>query len=81
MQSADTSNVDTGFFSGLKKKILSGDKDSEKVMISNDELNKLSKLKEKLSDILSEECVLCGDYMVDSTQCSFSGEKTSWIIN
>ena len=81
MQNVDNSNADTGFFSGLKKKILSGDRDNDKVMISNDELNKLSELKEKLSEILSEECVLCGDYMVESTQCSFNGDKSSWIIS
>ena len=28
------------------------------------------KLREELNSILSEQCVLCGDYMVDSIQCS-----------
>ena len=32
----------------------------------------LKKKKDKLYDILSEQCVLCGDFMVDSIQCSLS---------
>ena len=29
-------------------------------------------LKDELNELLSEQCVLCGDFMVDSLQCSFS---------
>ena len=32
----------------------------------------LKALKDELYDILSEQCVLCGDFMVDSIQCSLS---------
>ena len=32
----------------------------------------IQNLKDKLYDILSEQCVLCGDFMVDSIQCSLS---------
>ena len=57
------------------------DKNNEKILISNDDLKRLDELKEKLSEILSEECVLCGDYMVESTQCDFVGDKASWTIS
>ena len=36
----------------------------------NDEKRK--EIEKELNDILSEQCVLCGDYMVDSIQCSVS---------
>ena len=32
-------------------------------------------LKNQLYEILSEQCVLCGDFMVDSIQCSLSQRK------
>ena len=32
------------------------------------------------SELLSEECVLCGDYLVESTQCNFTGDNTNWMI-
>ena len=42
---------------------------------------KIADTKKKLSDVLSEECVLCGDYMVDSTQCPFvRDEKIEWDL-
>ncbi len=43
---------------------------------------KIADTKKKLSDVLSEECVLCGDYMVDSTQCPFvRDEKIDWDLD
>ena len=43
---------------------------------------KIAETKKKLSDVLSEECVLCGDYMVDSTQCPFvRDEKIEWDLD
>ena len=35
----------------------------------------------KLNKILSEQCILCGDYMVDSVQCSISMPKTQKVID
>ena len=70
-----------GFFSGLGIFGNDKDKNNEKILISNDDLKRLDELKEKLSEILSEECVLCGDYMVESTQCDFVGDKASWTIS
>ena len=32
----------------------------------------MQNLKNKLYSILSEQCVLCGDFMIDSLQTSFS---------
>ncbi len=58
-----------------------GDKKQDKKLISNDELKMLEEMKRTLSDILSEECVLCGDYMVESTQYKFNEDhKTDWLL-
>ena len=44
-------------------------------------MKKLRDYTELLNDILSEECVLCGDYMVESTQSLFAKDnKISWKI-
>ena len=53
---------------------------SEKKTISSDELIKLDEMKKILSDILNEECVLCGDYMVESTQNKFKGVESDWKL-
>ena len=45
-------------------------------IINNNNNNKDNKLFEaELNEILSEQCVLCGDYMVDSIQCSVCKPK------
>ena len=54
---------------------------TEKVIVTSEDMTKLEENKEKLSTKLSEECVLCGDYMVESTQCKFVGRKEDWIIS
>ena len=56
------------FFSFIKEK----PKKQEETQIKNEPAHHLDKkkLKEELNSILSEQCVLCGDYIVDSVQCS-----------
>ena len=45
-------------------------------IINDNNNNKDNKLFEaELNEILSEQCVLCGDYMVDSIQCSVCKPK------
>ena len=39
-------------------------------VVEDKNVKDLKKLKAELNAILSEQCVLCGDYMVDSIQCS-----------
>ena len=58
----------SGIFSRIKD--ITGFKKQE---IQEKKDSKLTKvLKDELYDILSEQCVLCGDFMVDSIQCSLS---------
>ena len=47
---------------------------SEVQELSKEDEKKLKDLKQRINDILSEECVLCGDYMVESTQTLFEKE-------
>ena len=55
------------FFSFIKEK----PKKQEEAPIKKEFApNYKNKLKEELNSILSEQCVLCGDYIVDSVQCS-----------
>ena len=49
----------------LKKKEVQEEKDPKETKM----------LKDRLYELLSEQCVLCGDYMVDSIQCSLSQIK------
>ena len=49
--------------------------------LTKEQEKKLRDYTELLNDILSEECVLCGDYMVESTQSLFAKDnKISWKI-
>ena len=50
------------FLTGFKKQEVQEQKDSIQI----------KKLKDQLNDLLSEQCVLCGDFMVDSLQCPLS---------
>ena len=44
--------------------------------------SKIIESRKKLTELLSEECVLCGDYMVDSTQCPFiRDDEINWDLN
>ena len=56
------------FFSFIKEK----PKKQEETHIKEEPAHNIDKkkLKEELNSILSEQCVLCGDYIVDSVQCS-----------
>ena len=54
-----------GNFDIFKKKEPQEEKDPKETKI----------LKDRLYELLSEQCVLCGDYMVDSIQCSLSQIK------
>ncbi|MCQ2819416.1 MAG: hypothetical protein MJ252_19310 [archaeon] len=56
------------------------DKKQDQKGISSEEKKQLEDMKKTLSDILSEECVLCGDYMVESTQYKFEGNKSDWML-
>lgn len=54
----------------------------KRITISNDELKNLEALKKEFIDILTEECVLCGDLMIDSIKEPFFSTNTreSWMI-
>ena len=54
-----------GNFDLFKKKEVQEEKDPKETKM----------LKDRLYELLSEQCVLCGDYMVDSIQCSLSQIK------
>ena len=47
---------------------------TEVIELSKEDEKQLKNLKQKINDILSEECVLCGDYMIESTQTLFVEE-------
>ena len=67
-------------FNYRKYKLKLKEKD-EKIELSKEDEKQLKNLKQKINDILSEECVLCGDYMVESTQSLFAKDnKISWKI-
>ena len=53
------------FLAGFKKQEVQEQKDSKQI----------KQLKDELYDILSEQCVLCGDFMVDSIQCPLSQKE------
>ena len=54
---------------------------SEIQELSKEDEKKLKNLKQKVNDILSEECVLCGDYMIESTQTLFVEEDNiNWSL-
>ena len=77
-QTVDDSKKTTGvfgFFSTFQNK-------SGKDLSDLNEVDKkqLNADKEILSELLAEECVLCGDYMVESTQCNFTGDNTNWMM-
>ncbi len=57
----------SGFFSkfGFKKQEVQETKNPKQIQI----------LREKLYNILNEQCILCGDFMVDSIQCSLSQKE------
>ena len=63
-------NTDRGGAAGLFNRIKDMAFKRQEVQDKKDS-NKLA-LKDELYDILSEQCVLCGDFMVDSIQCSLS---------
>lgn len=54
----------------------------KRIAISNDELIKLEELKKEFIELLCEECVLCGDMIIDSIREPFVGNssKESWMI-
>lgn len=54
----------------------------KKISISNQELMDLDEMKKEYIEMLTEECVLCGDMMVESIKMPFeSGQsKESWLI-
>ena len=50
------------------------DNSEGKITVKTNEKRKLAEL--ELNSILSEQCILCGDYMVDSIQCSVCKPKS-----
>ena len=46
--------------------------EKEDCTLAKEILGQLKENMDLLNEILSEQCVLCGDYMVDSIQCSLS---------
>lgn len=77
---AESNKGERNIFTGIMILLTDKDKRVDKITITADELNKLEELKASLSDLLSEECVLCGNMMIESTQQGFTGDKGSWII-
>ena len=81
-QQEETSNEKSGnIFFNRGKRIESTKKKREEDLINNNIENKnsksinekeIKKLKNKLYDILGEQCVLCGDFLIDSVQFSLS---------
>jgi hypothetical protein len=63
----------SGFFNKIKNLDFSGFKRQEIQEEKNPK--EMENLKNQLYEILSEQCVLCGDFMVDSIQCSLSQRK------
>ena len=59
--------------SGLFSKFLTGFKKQEVQEQKNS--SQIKQLKDQLYDLLSEQCVLCGDFMVDSIQCSLAQKE------
>jgi hypothetical protein len=76
-QTVDESKKTTGVFGFFNFQTKTGKDNSE---LNEVDKKKLNDDKETLSELLSEECVLCGDYMVESTQCIFNGDYSYWII-
>jgi hypothetical protein len=76
-QTVDDSKKTTGVFGFFNFQTKTGKDIGELNEVDKKQLNAD---KETLSELLSEECVLCGDYMVESTQCIFNGDYSYWII-
>ena len=76
-QTVDESKKTTGVFGFFNFQTKTGKDNSE---LNEVDKKKLNDDKETLSELLSEECVLCGDYMVESTQCNFTGDNVNWMI-
>ena len=49
--------------------------DKQESPLANLKDERIQSLKNELNNILSEQCVLCGDYMVDSIQCSLDKKR------
>jgi hypothetical protein len=77
-QTVDDSKKTTGVFGFFNFQTKTGKDIGELNEVDKKQLNAD---KETLSELLSEECVLCGDYMVESTQSLFAKDnKISWKI-
>ena len=75
------SKAKTGIFGAFINVIGSNKNKNETPEINKVDESKINETRKKLTEILSEECVLCGDYMVDSTQCPFVREdKINWDL-
>ena len=60
--------IAAGFFNKIKKNLDPVFKNQEKPVNKN--TKNRQELISQLNEILSQQCILCGDYMVDSIQCS-----------
>ncbi len=76
------SKAKTGIFGAFINVIGSNKNKNETPESNKMDETKINESKKKLTELLSEECVLCGDYMVDSTQCPFvRDDEINWDLN
>ena len=72
----------TGIFGAFINVIGSNKNKNETPESNKMDESKIIESRKKLTELLSEECVLCGDYMVDSTQCPFiRDDEINWDLN
>ena len=76
-QITDDNKKNTGVFGFFTFQSKTGKEIGE---LSENDKKQIMEDKENLSVLLSEECVLCGDYMVESTQCNFTGNNEIWTL-
>ena len=69
-------------FGGANEKDVKKQSIVKKISISNEELVDLEKFRKEYIDLLCEECVLCGDMMIESIKEPFlsSNSKESWML-
>ena len=54
------------------------DDDKEEIELTKEEEIQLKELNNGLNDLLKNECVLCGQEMINSTQVMFSNNDDKW---
>ena len=72
-----------GFFGGFLAGKITAPKKDEIKSLTKEETIKLEKFKKDYFDLLSEDCVLCGDLIVQNIRYKFDiddYDKSSWMI-